>query len=503
MKKKKRNIRSITTAALIAAMGIAPAVSAMPTYAATTAVQGGKTTFDKYLVMKKNANVPNATFSYTVSIPTDAEMTSLPNPEDTNETNLTIRKGIGNPTVSDTTFAAGDQTYDSVQSVRTNKSSTAYDAKTEDQVDGLDGSHKYAKRTSEVDFSSVTYSEPGVYRYKITENDITGEKAGFTKDSTPRYLDVYVESDNSGKLSITGYVFHTANSQQAKGSTTGSNNPDGKNKGFTNKYETHDLTLTKNVTGNQGFRDQYFKFHVNITNLDAGARLFLTDSAGSRTAYESGNEVAYAYNASTGTRTAGQKRFVMSKGTISDVSKMTPYTYASSASGTTGKIITETKGTETDTNVPEDAKGLAVTADANGNVEFDVYLKHSETLKVNGLTAEAKYTITETSEDYSASATKTSGTNAAAKLDLTHAVSKTNNNNTSTDATAEQTLGTVDDTVAYTNNREGVLPTGVIHNNRAALSIAGIAAAGACIAIAVKKQRKNKEKAQKESNQQA
>lgn len=54
--------------------------------------------------------------------------------------------------------------------------------------------------------------------------------------------------------------------------------------------------------------------------------------------------------------------------------------------------------------------------------------------------------------------------------------------------------------MVYTNSREGVLPTGVIHNNRAALSIAGVAAAGACIAVAVRKQRKAKEKAQKETS---
>ena len=456
---KKRN--KLHTASVLSAVLMAGAImNAVPAFAATTPVAGTTTTFDKYLVMKKNANVPNATFSYKVSIPTDDEMRSLPNLEDTNGTNLTVRKGIGAPTVSSTTFAAGDQTFDSAQKSRTNKSSSTYDAAEDDQVT-LDENHKYAKHTSTVDFSKVTFSEPGVYRYKITENDTT--EKGITKDSTPRYLDVYVESDDNGALSIKGYVFHTMNEVQPKGNkdSLGSNNPDGKNKGFENKYETIDLTLTKNVTGNQGFRDQYFKFHVDITDLDGGARLFLTDKDGNKP-YKSIDTVAYEYDKETGTRKAGQKRFFAQTGTFTDV--------------------TAAQGSDAD------MSGLALTANDSGNASFDVYLKHGESLKINGLTKDAKYTVKETSEDYSASATKNDQA-----IDLTH------NKTDHTDATATQTLAG-DETVAYTNKREGTLPTGIYHNNRAAFNIMGIAAAGGAIAIVIRKRRKSTEQAQKKLN---
>ena len=457
MKKGKK----LNTASALSAVLMAGAImNAVPAFAATTPVAGTTTTFDKYLVMKKNANVPNATFSYKVSIPTDDEMRSLPNLEDTNGTNLTVRKGIGAPTVSSTTFAAGDQTFDSAQKSRTNKSSSTYDAAEDDQVT-LDENHKYAKHTSTVDFSKVTFSEPGVYRYKITENDTT--EKGITKDSTPRYLDVYVESDDNGALSIKGYVFHTMNEVQPKGNkdSLGSNNPDGKNKVFENKYETIDLTLTKNVTGNQGFRDQYFKFHVDITDLDGGARLFLTDKDGNKP-YKSIDTVAYEYDKETGTRKAGQKRFFAQTGTFTDV--------------------TAAQGSDAD------MSGLALTANDSGNASFDVYLKHGESLKINGLTKDAKYTVKETSEDYSASATKNDQA-----IDLTH------NKTDHTDATATQTLAG-DETVAYTNKREGTLPTGIYHNNRAAFNIMGIAAAGGAIAIVIRKRRKSTEQAQKKLN---
>lgn len=478
-KEKKKTLCRLRTAALIAAVAATPVVTMVPAYAATTPATGTTTTFDKYLVMKKNANVPNATFSYTVSIPTDDEMNSLPNPEDTNGTNLTVRKGIYGknekdenvlPTASDTVFKAGEQTFDAAQKSRTNTSSKTYDAKEDDQVDGLDATNttkKYAKKTSIVDFSGVTFSEPGVYRYKITEND-TSEK-GITKDSMPRYLDVYVESADNGTLSIRGYVFHTLNAVQPKGTTAGSNNPEGKNKGFTNQYATSDITLSKNVTGNQGYRDRYFKFHVDITDLDANARMFVTDGSGSRTAYSTKDTVAYEYNKDTGTRKVGQNRFDAQTGSFTDVAA--------------------TQGADAD------MSGLALTADGEGKASFDVYLKHGETVKLNGLTAGAKYTIKETSEDYTATATKAvTGTDGTTPITLTHAAEG------HTDVTPQNVLSANDETVAFTNDREGVLPTGVIHNNRAALSIAGVAAAGACIAVAVRKQRKAKEKAQKEAS---
>ena len=452
MKKgKKLNTASALSAVLMA--GVIMSNAATPAFAAMPiGVNGTTTTFDKYLVMKKNANVPNATFSYTVSIPTNDEMNSLPNPEDTNGTNLTVRKGIGSPTASPTEFKAGDQTFDSAQKSRTNTGSKTYDAKEDDQVT-LDKDHKYAKHTSTVDFSKVTFSEPGVYRYKITEN-ATSEK-GITNDQdATRYLDVYVESAENGTLSIKGYVFHTANEAQQKNGA----NPEGKNKGFENKYETKDITLTKVVTGNQGFRDQYFKFHVDITDLDGEARLFLTEGDGTRI-YKTSDTVPYEYNAETGTRTAGQARFVASTGTLADIKE--------------GE---------------DDAKGLAITADTSGHAAFDVYLRHSESLKVNGLTEGAKYTVTETSEDYSASATKNTQA-----IDLTH------NKTDHTDATAMQTLAG-DETVAYTNKREGTLPTGIYHNNRAAFNIMGIAAAGGAIAIVIRKRRKSNEQAQKKLN---
>ena len=39
---------------------------------------------------------------------------------------------------------------------------------------------------------------------------------------------------------------------------------DKKSQGFTNSFDTSDLTLRKQVTGNQASRDKYFEFTLNI-----------------------------------------------------------------------------------------------------------------------------------------------------------------------------------------------------------------------------------------------
>ncbi len=108
--------------------------------------------------------------------------------------------------------------------------------------------------TVTVDFSGVSFSEPGVYRYVITQTP--AEKLGVTPDtSATRILDVYVQ-DNNGALEIQSYDFLLSTA---------------KSTGFTNTYTTHDLTVIKTVSGLQASRDKYFKFTIEISGLTAGS----------------------------------------------------------------------------------------------------------------------------------------------------------------------------------------------------------------------------------------
>ncbi len=103
--------------------------------------------------------------------------------------------------------------------------------------------------TVTVNFSAVSFSEPGVYRYVITQTP--AEKLGVTPDtSATRILDVYVQ-DNNGALEIQSYDFLLSTA---------------KSTGFTNTY-VKDLTVSKSVSGTQASKDKYFEFTVVVTGL--------------------------------------------------------------------------------------------------------------------------------------------------------------------------------------------------------------------------------------------
>lgn len=257
----KKNLSRILSLALVLALCLAlalPAFAAGSTYE-TERADGSKetVTFDKYLLMKNNANVPNATFTFTVSAGSAAsaetgkfEILAGPNPEKVKVNNVAKENTV--------TFAVGDGT------------STEAGSST---VQGLVDGKKYATKQITLDFSEVVFPEPGVYRYIITES---GTNQGVTNDAnTARYVDVYVvdaSTDSALKLKIQDIILHTAADDIATGENNGTagTNPTGKGTGYTNEYVTYDLTFSKTVEGNQASRDKYFKFTVKIENAVKG-----------------------------------------------------------------------------------------------------------------------------------------------------------------------------------------------------------------------------------------
>lgn len=221
-------------------------ISAVPVQAENIAPTTNlTTTFKKYLVMDENANVPDVTFGFTIT--------------------------AGQPVLASGTDPA---IYAGIDADRV-KVGNAEFAPTDDTKAGLptDSStvgKKYASKEVTIDFGSISFKNPGIYRYIITETSVEQDGIKNDTDST-RTLDVYVgykkTSENpltysDTELEIMGYVLH--NSDKA--------NPESgdKSDGFTNEYVTNNLELQKVVTGNQGDRDKYFEFTVEITSAVKG-----------------------------------------------------------------------------------------------------------------------------------------------------------------------------------------------------------------------------------------
>lgn len=332
---KRKIAMAIMTATMI--------MSAVPVCAADNSyigVAGESAKFDKYLVMDKEANVPNASFTYTIE-PGTAKTYSVEGKK------FEVLAGVGTPSMTDK-----DTTIDGYQLVFKPTDTLNTTLQTGDQVKDFDANKQgYAKKTSTVDFSGVTFTEPGIYRYVITE---TGTNQAVTNDTNDkRYLDVYVTDDN-GELKVSGYILHATDSEVGMGDSQGSDGKqtDNKSQGFTNTYDTSNLTFKKEVSGNQASHDKYFEFTVEIKDAVPGT-VYNVDITGA-TATSGGNAATIAANANK-------------------------------------------------------ANVTQLTVGADGKVTQKFYLQHGQYITIQGIAKDSTYTVTENKEDYKSEAAVVEG----------------------------------------------------------------------------------------------
>ena len=356
--------------AIVMVFALIVAFAAIPASAAYNPVNGDDTlSFNKFLIVEDSAEIPAITFEYAITPGTAVAATS---------TTPAIIAGVGTPTIGTAVFPSNDTTYSSVQ--------------TGDEVT-LESGEKYAKKTVNVDFTNVAFSQPGVYRYVITEDMTNTANKAVTYDTQTtgaagtRYLDVYVQ-DVNGALVVSRYVMHdtaavvpNSNEQNVIASD--------KSTGFVNEITTHNITFGKEVTGNQGSKDKYFKYTLTINNAQASTtyQVDLTNAEASPT------------------KTSATKYTTMSN----------PST---------------------------------ITTGTHGVVTEYFYLKDGQYITIKGLPEGCTYELSEDAEDYTAS----NGISAAEGMGGT----------AYSDPVSNTTAVTADVNTGFTNDRTGVIPTGVL-----------------------------------------
>ena len=401
MNRNKTNIRKAMSKAGVSAMMAVTAMSglAVPTFAAEgtnygTTIGGTKTTtFDKFLLMDEQANVPNATFSYAVTAGNAKAY-------DVAGKKFQVLAGVDANKITMAGVGEGAEANKIVfkQGDGSDEHDTTKDAYVKDLAEGK----KYALKTATLDFSAVQFTEPGVYRYVITES---GTNQAITNDADlTRILDVYVNDDSTDvdgtltkKLTIAGYVLHSSENDEpdvAAGADFGSTGAyvATKSQGFTNSYDTSDLTLRKQVTGNQASRDKYFEFTLNI------------DKAQPNTKYD----------------------------VVIDDADATSKSNAATIQANAGQ-----------TNV------TSITTDGAGKATQKFYLQHGQQVTVQGLAKDTTYAVTENAEDYKSTANTADAPVVDVKADTDS-------------AEVNGTIASKDLTTGYLNTRNGVIPTGVI-----------------------------------------
>ncbi len=420
MKKTRKFIGLLLVVAVIV-------VCAVPAFAAKnyTPVDGGSCKFNKYLIMDAGDNVPNVTFSFTVA-PGNARAASAKA--------MQVLAGVGTPTVTDVTFSSSDTTATTAGTnidVARQASDRAAGLTAETGVQ-LETGEKYATKQATVDFSSVKFTEPGIYRYIITETPSKEhETAGIMHDNdTDRVLDVYV-TDKDGSLVVSGYVLHKDDADVKNNATKGSGDVtstgtalDDKTDGFTNEYNSKDLVFKKEVTGNQASHDKYFEFTVTVTGL--------TDA----------------------------DTFTVSLANDNDTN-----TTDGDADATSGSNDATIPANQNKTN-PTSVTGAAL---KNG-VKF--YLQHGQSIAIRGLAPNANYTVTENAEDYNSTPKAVTG------------YTDNTSGEIGTEAGDKKAVMT-----SYQNQRDGAIPTGILTVIAPAVAVILLAGIGLTVVLVSKRRR--------------
>lgn len=388
--KRKRLASVLGASALTFGTMLAPA---MPVFAATsyTGVSGSSVSIQKYLVMDSNAAVPNVTFNFSI-VGEGKDDLNVYSGADTS-------KVTGSPVIGTATFTNESTKYSSVQ----NLESTGIQA-VEGKKDPvtLEAGQSYARANVSVNFSGVTFKEPGIYGYKITENaDNTGTITNDAK--TARYMYVYVEDDGSGNLSVKGYVLYGNPIKSTDGDSgewiQGNNGEfwyqtdETKSEGFVNTMNGKGLSITKQVSGNQASHDEYFKFTLNIAH------------ALPNTTYSV------------------------------DLSK--------------ADVTTRVTGVNADTH--ENAATITTNGDGNASVEY--WLQAGQSVSVNSLSIGTTYTVSEDKAVMEHEGYTTAITNA----DDTDGVT---NDEFTTNGSVDKADTKID--ISFTNKKSGTIPTGVV-----------------------------------------
>ena len=436
---KKQLLKKSAALALATAMIITP----LTMKEARAAVTAEKMSFTTDLVMKKNCNVPNVTFNYTITKgegkgnveapPANAKLPVITSSDTTQSTaSQTFALAFGKDATSGNYDPTIDENANDVSSYHAKFATTQND------------DEKFVEKTVFIDFSNVGITTPGIYRYVLQQevkDKASGEGVNYdlhasknnnvetgnlessydndtAKGSGTRYIDLYVTQENDSSDVQYRYLMHTSDTTYATNTKAASD----KSAGFINTYDSYDLTIKKQVTGNQANKDEYFKFTIalNNENVQKAISIDLTNASPSLT-----------YKGST----------------VNNPTSLTITDHTSSA---------------------------------------DFYLKDGQSVAIKGISWHAGYSVNENKTNANAkgyTATAAFTNESQDKVSNNAEISLNGENYSMTDD-----LFAGNSEIIYTNSRQGNVPTGVIMSVLPGLAVVAVGAIG-IIYFARKKKR--------------
>lgn len=421
----KKTIKRLSVFLLVAAM---MALSVIPALAYTAVTPSGNPDQDK------SGTADAAGLTHTLTL-TEENNPTLPY-------KVAYRFNIGEATIEEPrNVVSGEE-----NKMITGKPSIAAITYNAGEFNQKNSSNQYYKTEAlTVDWSNVSIKEPGIYSWTVSEtltmNDGTATPQSATSNLTSGKLVAYAV-DNNGTLEFKYWYFINDTSGNTKGNVN-------------DEYPatTVDLSVSKTVTGNQGSKDEYFKFTVALT-IPTGA---------------------------------ATKSYPVSGLSASATVNNSPYNSgAVQFEGVTGMA-------DTDTAAPTTAS-----LSAGGNT-LTIWLKHGNTFKIEDLPYGTGYAITETNatDAYTVSTAIAVGGDMKTDDSATVEGSDIVQVNSSTDASnaVADTFLKSNTTVQFINDKAGTPPTGIVLQYGA--PIAGILLVGGLfIVLMMTKRRKEQEAAE-------
>lgn len=403
MKKTMKRISVFLLVALVMALSVVPSLAANE----YTGISGEELTIEEKLYLEK-ADTVVPTVTYTLAF--DPSQTA--------------------PLKEDGTTAWLPRSFTGAPAVTT--ASVAFSPSSTVQTDGTDDWSRYVAGNFALNFATVTFKEPGIFRYNLIKtisgadaSDTSNYRSGTAGDEN--YILCYVTEKNDGTLALDGITYVNSNSSKSAGGRTLA-------KTYKDQYPAinQNLTVSKTVTGDQGSKTQYFKFTINLSGGVAGAKYKVSGIYDTTTAVTEYNSTAYNNNGS-------------------DLLKTT-------------QASADIAGTDIQMG------DYYITLENDGTYSGAIWMQHGQSVTIEGLAKNMTYTVDEVD------ATATGYTE-------THTNDETG------------TIGDNNVTVAYTNDKNGTPPTGILLQYGA--PIAGILLVGGLfIVLMMTKRRKEQEAAE-------
>lgn len=460
--KMRKIAAAVASMAMIATMAMAVPMSAgAVNYKPEDQATGGTTEIDKYLVLDKDAKVPNVTSKFSIAagealtetvngVACYAGITSPEAPKLVADADQDVTVGAdGKATI---TFDSSDAT---TPEKNANTKTVVFKTTLADGAD-KDNDEKFATKTLTISFEGIKFPEPGLYRYIITEEVPTDGGISIPTGHVNQYTLFVTVEDTNGKLVVANkkYVLQEGTAAPTlsdkpilddNGEDTGTTEKVNANKktGFTNWYTSHNLMFNKLVAGNQGSRDKYFKFTVKLSNPTGTDALTMTDA-----------------------RKNDQFKVVGKFDMVPDVNAATKDEYKTAASGSTDnpmKIANSNELTQV-TDGTETYSVITYEQLLNGK---DFYLHSGQNIEIYGIPEGLSYEVSEVKEDYTPAVEIHSGT--GLDSEATASDDKTKVTDTKLTDTARLT---------FTNTKGGTIPTGVLMTVAGSAGIAVIGIAG-------------------------